>query len=93
MRAAGATLRLAAALRGVGAPEGADPDRWRAAAAALEAELAAERNAPRPVPESLPQGSIPPRVVRSDDLDALLLELGVREKQRKEWLREFCGKT
>lgn len=93
VRAAGPTLRLAAALRGRDAPEGADPERWRTAAAALEAELAAERSAPRPISEALPQGSIPPRVVRPDDLDALLLELGVREKQRREWLREFCGKT
>ncbi len=89
VRAAGPTLRIVAALRGRADPEGADPGRWRAAAAALEAESVAEEGG-----ASTPLLFGPTRrPVQPADLDALLLELGVREKQRTEWLREFCGKT
>lgn len=83
VRAAGPALRVIAALLGLPSPEGADPVGWRAAAAELEARLARWPNEREEIPPRLDPG----------DLDALLLELGVREKQRKEWLREFCGQT
>lgn len=77
VRAAGPTLRLLAAMNGLQPPIGADPSGWRTAAADLEAALV------RPSGE--------PRAVDPAELEALLLELGVKESARAKWAEALRG--